>query len=138
MPTVGVFAMIFNENGEVLCVQRNYPPYGWTTPGGRLEEHEAPEDGVVREVLEETGFRVAVERLLGVYAAPFKSDLVIAFVCKTLGRDKWCPDAEISDVRFFPIDQLPTPMKRNTAIRIRDAASGQNGIWRTFSPEEHA
>lgn len=138
MPTIGVFAVIFNESREVLCVQRNYPPYGWTTPGGRLEENEAPEDGVVREVLEETGYRVTVERLLGLYAAPFKSDLVIAFVCRILGRDEWHPDAEISDVRFFPVDQLPTPMKQNTVIRIRDAAVGLSGIWRTFSPEEHA
>lgn len=138
MPTVGVFAVIFNERGEVLCVQRNYPPYGWTTPGGHLEEHEAPENGVVREVLEETGYRVAIERLLGVYAAPFKSDVVIAFVCKALGREEWQPDAEISDVRFFPVDQLPTPMKKNAVTRIQDAASGLNGIWRTFSPEEHA
>ena len=138
MPTVGVFATIFNDVGEVLCVQRNYPPYGWTTPGGRLEEREAPEDGVVREVFEETGFHVVVERLLGVYAAPFKSDLVIAFVCSILDRAEWKPNAEISDVRFFPTDQLPVPMNRNTATRILDAVRGLNGISRTFSADDHA
>lgn len=138
MPTVGVFATIFNDVGEVLCVQRNYPPYGWTTPGGRLEEHEAPEDGVVREVLEETGFHVVVDRLVGVYAAPFKSDLVIAFVCSTLGRNEWKPDAEISDVRFFPVDQLPMPMNRNTVARISDAVRGLSGVSRTFLADDHA
>lgn len=137
MPTVGVFAVVFNEDGEVLCVRRNYPPDEWTTPGGQLKEHEAPEDGLLREVLEETGYRVVIERLLGIYAAPFNSDIVIAFVCKVLDREDSHPDAEISDVGFFPANRVPTPMKNNTAIRIQDAACGVTGIWRTFSAEEH-
>lgn len=138
MTNIGVFASIFNENNEILCVQRNYPPYGWTTPGGRLEDGEAPEDGVVREVFEETGYHVLVERLVGIYAAPFKSDLVISFACTISAREHWKADAEIADVRFFPVSELPTPMKNNTRVRTLDASEGKVGIWRTFTAEEHA
>ncbi|MEU6808145.1 NUDIX hydrolase [Streptomyces sp. NPDC046831] len=38
----------------------------WTLPGGGLEHGEDPYDAVVREVAEETGYRVEVARLLGV------------------------------------------------------------------------
>lgn len=38
----------------------------WTLPGGKVEHAEDPCDAVVREVEEETGYRVEVERLLGV------------------------------------------------------------------------
>jgi 8-oxo-dGTP diphosphatase len=38
----------------------------WTLPGGKVEHAEDPYDAVVREVCEETGYVVEVERLLGV------------------------------------------------------------------------
>lgn len=38
----------------------------WTLPGGKVEHAEDPYDAVVREVAEETGYVVEVERLLGV------------------------------------------------------------------------
>lgn len=138
MTTIGVFATILNEQGEVLCVQRNYPPYGWTTPGGRLEDGETPEKAVIREVREETGYHVCVERLVGLYAAPFKADLVISFVCRVTGSEQWQVNEEISAVAFFPLNDLPGPMKNNTRVRIHDAVEGKQGIWRSFTAANHA
>jgi ADP-ribose pyrophosphatase YjhB (NUDIX family) len=138
MTTIGVFASIFNEAGDVLCVQRNYAPFGWTTPGGRLEDGESPEVAVIREVLEETGYHVTVERLIGLYAAPFKSDLVISFACRITGQVHWQANEEIAAMAFFPSGALPSPMKSNTRSRIQDALEGKEGIWRTFTAAEHA
>lgn len=137
MTTIGVFASIFNQQGDVLCVRRNYPPYGWTTPGGRLEDNESPEEGVVREVFEETGYHVNVEHLIGIYSAPYKSDLVISFACTIIGRGPWSPDNEIAEVSFFPVDVLPQSMRANTKIRIFDASGGERGVSRTFKVDEH-
>ncbi|AVK72207.1 NUDIX hydrolase [Cupriavidus necator] len=137
MTTVGVFATILNGSSKVLCVRRNYPPYGWTTPGGRLEDGESPEVAVVREVLEETGYQVVIDRLVGIYSAPFKSDLVISFLCTPVSRELWQPDGEIAAVEFFAVDALP-PMRGNSRQRIQDAIEGRVGVWRTFGPEEHA
>jgi 8-oxo-dGTP diphosphatase len=57
---------------ERLLLARYVSPDGsrrhWALPGGRVEHAEDPYDAVVREVEEETGYRVRVERLLGVDA----------------------------------------------------------------------
>jgi 8-oxo-dGTP diphosphatase len=137
MATIGVFASVFNQAGEVLCVRRNYPPYGWTTPGGRLDDDESPEDGVTREVYEETGYHVVVERLVGIYYAPHKSDLVISYECSIVRSDPWLADNEIAEIGFFAISALPTPMRKNTQIRIFDAASGERGVSRTFNLSDY-
>jgi 8-oxo-dGTP pyrophosphatase MutT (NUDIX family) len=42
MPTVGVFAAIFDAQVRILCVKLNYRPLNWTTPGGRVEAGESP------------------------------------------------------------------------------------------------
>lgn len=58
------------RDGQVLLARLSpsdpAEPSRWTMPGGGLDHGEDPLDAVVREVEEETGFRVRVERLLGI------------------------------------------------------------------------
>jgi 8-oxo-dGTP pyrophosphatase MutT (NUDIX family) len=58
VPTLGVFAVIFDEAGRLLCVRLNYASKRWTTPGGRVETGESPLEALKREVLEETGLSI--------------------------------------------------------------------------------
>jgi ADP-ribose pyrophosphatase YjhB (NUDIX family) len=77
--TVGVFATILDAAGRVLLVHRTDCDW-WRQPGGGMESGETPWDGVMREVREETGFDVAVERLVGVYSwAPRKDEVIFSF-----------------------------------------------------------
>lgn len=63
---LGAYAVVVRE-GHVLLALWNEPEIPtWTLPGGGVELHEALEDGAVREVREETGYDVALGRLLGV------------------------------------------------------------------------
>src|SRR2546427_9772760 len=57
------------RNGKVLLVKRGIAPYRgwWDIPGAYLEADEHPEAGARRELLEETGLRVRLRGLLGVY-----------------------------------------------------------------------
>ena len=63
----------------LLCHRRDHDL--WNLPGGALEHGEAPWDGVIREVREETGLEVEVSGLAGVYSKPEADDLVFSFLC---------------------------------------------------------
>jgi len=134
MATIGVFASIFDRDKRALCVRQNYGERLWTTPGGRLEPNEAPLDGLVREVREEIGLDVRVVALVGIYANTYKDDLVLNFQAHLRGSlANWQAHAEISDLDFFPLTNLPQPMTANGYWRLQDAAAGLRGVYRAFS-----
>jgi len=135
MPTVGVFAAIFDERGRILCVKLNYGPLSWTTPGGRVEAGESPVAALIREIHEESGYHARVERLVGVYAAPFKDDLVLMMTARITGSDGWKPNEEIAQIGFFAPDALPEPMSPRVWRRIRDALAGHAGVLHVFEAE---
>lgn len=53
-----VGAIITNDKGEILMIDRVKKPYGWACPAGHVDDGETPEDAMVREVREETGLDV--------------------------------------------------------------------------------
>lgn len=132
MPTVGVFAAIFDERRRILCIQRGYGDFGWSSPGGRMEAGESPTDCLTREVREETGLIAQAGPLIGVYSAPFKDDLVLFFHATVVGKADWQPTAEIAGFDYFAVDELPTPMTERARRRIVDAFDGRSGIVRVF------
>jgi len=66
-PGVGCGAAIVRD-GRLMLVQRlKIPEVGcWSLPGGKVDYLERVEDAVVREIREELGVAIALERLLGV------------------------------------------------------------------------
>jgi len=64
-PVVGVGAIVFDDAGRVLLIERGKPPSAglWSVPGGKLELHETLAQAVAREVREETGLVVEVGTL---------------------------------------------------------------------------
>ena len=134
MATIGVFASIFDQDKCALCVRQNYGDRHWTTPGGRLEPYESPLDGLIREVREEIGAEVEVLGLVGAYANSYKDDLVLNFHARLIGSlADWQPHDEIADLGFFSLGALPQPMTANGQWRLRDAAAGLRGVYRSFS-----
>lgn len=129
---LGAFAALFDDTGRILCVQRGYGARTWTTPGGMVESGESPVAAVCREVLEETGWVVRVEYLIGVYSVPSKNDHGFFFHVTPLEQRVWTPNDEITAAAFFPLDSLPAPMSQRAAARIRDAFAGCRGMMRIF------
>ncbi len=67
-PVVAVGGVVLAPGPRVLLVQRAGPPMmgKWTLPGGRLRGGETIVAAIEREVLEETGIRVAAGNLVEV------------------------------------------------------------------------
>jgi ADP-ribose pyrophosphatase YjhB (NUDIX family) len=131
MPTVGVFAAIFDAEERILCVRQGAGARRWTLPGGRMEAGETPDGALVREVREETGFEVAVGELIGIYSTPSKDALAISFRARVIGRRAWRPTTEIGEFGFFARDALPAPMRAHARARVLDAFDGVLGVART-------
>ena len=72
LPRVTVDAFVEDGRGRLLLVRRGRPPFrgSWALPGGFCEWGETTEECCAREMLEETGVTVRVEKLLGVYSDP--------------------------------------------------------------------
>ncbi len=122
--SLGVFATVLDDAGRVLLVHRTDCDW-WCQPGGGMEPRETPWEGVIRETREETGFDVAVERLVGVYSwAPHEDEVIFGFVCRVAGGERATSD-ESDDVRFFAPDDLPANTFPEHVYRIRDALRGE-------------
>ncbi|MFO7597707.1 MAG: NUDIX hydrolase [Desulfocurvibacter africanus] len=67
-PTVDIIIMIPGRG--VVLVKRRNEPHGWALPGGFIDYGETAEQAAVREAREETGLRVELTGLSGVYSDP--------------------------------------------------------------------
>lgn len=71
-PALTVDVVIEYPDGDIILIKRRNPPFEgtWALPGGFVEVGETVEKAAVREAKEETGLRVRLDRLVGVYSDP--------------------------------------------------------------------
>ena len=132
--TVGVRALVFDSLQRVLLVKHTYLK-GWYTPGGGVNEREAPANAIVREIWEETGIRIEGEaRLFSIYLNAMKAsdDYPIMYVFENQrGTPKTNDRKEIRAVDWFPLNALPDTTTKKTIARISEFVSGKepSPIW---------
>jgi 8-oxo-dGTP diphosphatase len=132
MPTVGVFASIFDGSSRILLVRHAYGKRLWSTPGGRVEPGESPLAALQREVTEEIACEIRIGHFIGVYAKPYRDDVVLSFAVTIIsGIPQPCPP-EISDIAFLPRNCLPPDLAFNSRVRIEDAFEQRRGLVRVF------
>jgi ADP-ribose pyrophosphatase YjhB (NUDIX family) len=109
-----VAALVSDEEGSVLLARRAHEPYAgrWDSPGGFLEEGEAPLDGLRREILEETGLTVEPGEFRGahvdVYGEGPDSPSVLNLVWEaTAVAGDMAPADDVSELRWFAAAGLP-------------------------------
>lgn len=104
---VAVAAIILDEQKRVLLCEHTYRKFHpWGLPGGGLEYGESPECGVVREVWEETGLEVYVEKLLLAESARDFHHVGLIYLCRIVGGS-FRPNLETVRTAFFDVDALP-------------------------------
>ena len=90
-PTLTVDAIIKVNDDKIVLVKRKNPPYKdwWALPGGIVEYGETVEEAVKREVYEETGLAIEIEKLVNVYSDPKRDPrghfISICFLCRKIG-----------------------------------------------------
>lgn len=109
-PQIAVGAVVVHD-GALLMVQRGHEPArgAWTLPGGRVEKGEYLEDALRREVLEETGIEIDVERLLGILEVVSEPHYVILdFLATTESQTEPRADTDALAARWVPLDEVQT------------------------------
>jgi 8-oxo-dGTP diphosphatase len=105
--------VVVDDGGRVLLVRRA-DTGTWSLPAGAIDPGEQPADAAVREVYEETGVRIAVERLAGVALREVTYPhgdvcqfLTVWFRCRAIGGRAVVNDEESSAVGWYDPQELP-------------------------------
>jgi 8-oxo-dGTP diphosphatase len=117
--SVSVAGIVVRDDGRVLVIRRDDNGH-WEAPGGVLELRESFEDGVRREVLEETGLEVTVERLTGVYKNLAYGIVALVYRCRP-AEGITHPTSEAREVRWMTREEVQSAMTPAFAVRVQDA-----------------
>lgn len=112
---------IIHNNGDLLLVKRKYDPQKglWCLPAGFQEYDESPVDCCRREIKEETGLDVEIERLFWNYKAgddPRAMVVLFLYLVKVVGG-KLEPGDDAIEVEYFPLDSIPREIAFSAHVR---------------------
>lgn len=106
MHIVAAAGYVFDSKGNILIVKTHNR--GWDCTGGQIEEGESVEEGVIREIFEESGVKATVKCLCGIYSNVGKhlfydgvtqvpTKVMLDFICEYMDGELTCSD-ETSEV----------------------------------------
>ncbi len=113
-PSAATVALITNHRNELLVCRRGKEPAKGTLdlPGGFIDSFETGEEGVTREVLEETGLKVEKATYLFslpnlyMYSGFEVHTLDIFFRCEVIDTDRFEAHDDVSDTFFVPFKEI--------------------------------
>jgi ADP-ribose pyrophosphatase YjhB (NUDIX family) len=123
-PAPSAAVVIHNERGQILLGRRRHTPFRnyWNIIGGFIEGREHPEESARREVREEAGIEVRLERLLGIFMDRYgrtpEYTLNIIYVGQWAAGEPTAGD-DIAEVRWF--DPADVPLERIAFRHGREA-----------------
>jgi 8-oxo-dGTP diphosphatase len=142
-PLVGVGGVVI-DNGRALLIRRASEPLRgeWSIPGGMLELGETLEQGVARELLEETGLQVRVLELIEVFERivyapngeraggdslerPRFHYVIVDYLCERISGEP-AAASDVTDVVFAHEEDLGQFSLTETALRILHKAFSMN------------
>lgn len=144
-PMVGVGGVIIVD-GRALLIRRGSEPLlgEWSIPGGMLELGETLEEGVARELLEETGLTVRVIELIEVFdriyvestaganeekKGPRFHYVIVDYLCERVGGEA-VAGSDVTDLVFASEEELDKYKLTETATRILKKAFAMERLRR--------
>jgi 8-oxo-dGTP diphosphatase len=103
--------VIVEIDGEVVLIERKYPPPGWALPGGFVEPGEPLWQAALREAKEEISLDLELGEQLFAYSDPARDPRgsTVSVVYLAQAQKGAVPHAadDAKNVRTFPLDALP-------------------------------
>jgi NAD+ diphosphatase len=118
-PRIAPAVMCLVRRGREILLARSphFAPGMYSALAGFVEPGESLEQCLAREVLEETGVRIADPRYFASQPWPFPHSLMIAFVADYAGGELTPAPDEIEDAQWFALDALPKLPNRISIAR---------------------
>ncbi|NEO33136.1 MAG: NUDIX domain-containing protein [Symploca sp. SIO3C6] len=131
-------ACILNNEGKIILQKRGDFKGSWGFPGGALELGESAEEALLREVKEETGLRVKIENLIGVYTKYFleypngdKTQIItFFFLCTILNGELYIDNQETLDLVFVEPTKAPKLFNQQHQDALNDFINQQFNVIR--------
>ena len=132
-PVVGVGGVVI-ENGRALLIKRGSEPLlgQWSIPGGTLELGESLQQGVARELLEETGLEVRVLDMIEAFDRIFMDPataneqgrsrpkyhyVIVDYLCERLAGEAQA-GSDVTDIAYAREEELEKFHLTSTATRV--------------------
>ena len=122
MKKIDVVAAILHRDGAYFATQRGYGEFEamWEFPGGKIEEGETAEFALMREIQEELGIDITIDKFLCTteYDYPSFHLTMHCILCTIVSGDlklleheaaKWVNKETLYDIDWLPADKLILP-----------------------------
>lgn len=129
--------IVRNSSGDIL-LQKRSDCNKWGFPGGVVELGKSLEEAAVRETFEETGLKIAVDSLFGVYSKYHNEyengdkvqAILTMFTAHAEGGDISCQDSETLKLRFFPPLEAPELFNDQHRDILNDFVCERKNVYR--------
>jgi len=98
-------AVVLNDEGEILLIKG--PLRGWEFPGGIIELGETIQEGIIREVKEESGIDIEITKFCGIYQNLKVGVCATCWLAKAIGGEMQT-SSESLEVGFFTLEEVLT------------------------------
>jgi 8-oxo-dGTP diphosphatase len=122
--SVSVAGVITDDDGRALLIKRRDTLH-WEPPGGVLELDESIEEGLRREIREETGLTVKPVALTGVYKNMARGIVALVFRCNVIGGHMALND-EVSGFQWATAEEVKAMADEAFAVRVLDALANDS------------